>query len=177
MDFYGVVEKRKSIRKYKSDPVEKEKLERIFQAARYAPSWKNLQCWRFMAIDDKETIAKVKANCDEWNQKIISDEVPLVVILFAVEADSGVRDGKDYYMLDAGLAMEHLMLAAANEGLGTCWMGLFDEEGIKQELGVPAGVRVIAISPLGYPNQDPAPRPRKELTEIVFGNEWGKPLF
>ena len=177
MDFYQVIEKRKSIRKFKPDVIEKEKLKRIFYAAQYAPSWKNLQCWRFMAIDDKETIAKIKSCCDEWNQKIFTDDIPMIVILFAFEADSGVRDGKEYYMLDSGLAMEHLMLAAANEGLGTCWLGLFDENAVKEALHIPNEVRVVAISPLGYPNQDPNPRPRKELADIVFGNEWGKPLL
>lgn len=177
MEFLEVITKRKSIRKYTADPIEKDKLQRIFDAARYAPSWKNMQCWRFMAIDDRETIEKVKAHCDDWNKKIISDELPMVVLLFAVEADSGVRDGKDYYMLDAGLAMEHLMLAAANEGLGTCWLGLFDEQPINEALDIPEGVRLVAISPLGYPAQDPAPRPRKELSEIAFGNVWGKPII
>lgn len=177
MDFYEAVEKRKSIRKYKADLIEKDKLERIYNAARFAPSWKNLQCWRFMSIDDKEIIEKVKLSCDDWNQKIISEEVPVVVLLCAIEADSGVRDEKDYYMLDSGLAMEHLMLAAANEGLGTCWMGLFDEKKIISALNIPEGIKIVAISPLGYPNQDPSPRPRKELTDIVFGNEWGSPLF
>lgn len=174
MDFYDVIKKRKSIRKYMPKSVEPEKLERIFQAARYAPSWKNLQCWRFMAIDDKEVIAQVKTACDDWNQKLITDEVPMLMVLLAIEEDSGVRDGKAYYLLDSGLAMEHLMLAAANEGLGTCWMGLFNEEKTKNILNVPDGVRVVAISPLGYPAEDPALRPRKELSEIIYKNTWGE---
>lgn len=174
MDFYEVIKKRKSIRKYISRPVEPEKLERIFQAARYAPSWKNMQCWRFIVIEDKSVIAEVRATCDEWNQKTISDDIPMFLILCAVEEDSGVREGKSYYLLDAGLAMEHLMLAAANEGLGTCWIGLFNEEKLKNILNVPAGVRVIAITPLGYPVEDPVLRPRKELSEIVFKNSWGE---
>ena len=174
MDFYEVIKKRKSIRKYMPKSVEPEKLEKIFQAARFAPSWKNMQCWRFIAIDDKEVIAQVKTACDDWNKKIITDDVPMLLVLFAVEEDSGVREGKAYYLLDSGLAMEHLMLAAANEGLGTCWMGLFNEEKIKNILNVPDGVRVIAISPLGYPAEDPALRPRKELSEIIFKNTWGK---
>ncbi|NLA05172.1 MAG: nitroreductase, partial [Firmicutes bacterium] len=87
---------------------------------------------------------------------------------------SGRPDGKDYYLLDAGLAMQQLMLAAHAEGLGTCWVAWFDESAAREACKVPAPYRVVAFTPLGVPARRPSPRPRKELGEIVFTEEWGQ---
>jgi nitroreductase len=87
-----------------------------------------------------------------------------------------VKQGKDYYMADAAIAFEHLCLAARAMGLGTCWIGGFDEETVKGITDIPEGVRVVGITPLGYPDQEPNPRPRKSLAEIAFLEKWGHPI-
>ncbi len=176
MEFLEVVKKRRSIRAYKPDPVEPEKIANVLEAARQAPSWKNLQCWRFMvitSIEKRTAVANVFAPTNPGAKALLQS--PVIIALCANPAESEVWDSKDFYMLDAGLAMEHLILAATDLGLATCWQGLFDEEKMKQALGVPAEFRVIAVSPLGYPDQERNPRPRKGMEEIAFGEQWGEP--
>lgn len=176
MEFIDVVKKRRSIRAYKPDPVEPEKIAFILEAARQAPSWKNLQCWRFMVITSEEKRFAVAGVFSPTNPGAKAlQQAPVVVVLCAAPVESEVWDGKDFYMLDAGLAMEHLVLAATDQGLATCWQGLFDEANMRQILGVPEGFRVVAITPLGYPGQERDPRPRKSLADIAFGESWGEP--
>lgn len=175
MKFLELAQKRRSLRSYRPDPVEKEKLEYVLECARLAPSWKNLQCWRFIVIEDpekKETITTAFAETNPGRKAL--NQAPLIIVLCAVPSESEVWEGKDYMMLDAGLAMEHLILAAAEQGLGTCWQGLFSEEKVKEILQVPEDVRVLAMTPLGYPAEERNPRPRKELSQIVFKGAWGE---
>jgi nitroreductase len=84
-----------------------------------------------------------------------------------------VENGIDYFIADTAIAFEHLCLAAHALGLGSCWMGLYDEAVVSHALGIPEGMRVVGITPLGYPDQEPKARPRKELAEIAYFNEWG----
>ncbi len=173
MEFYEVIEKRRSIRRYKDTPIKKETIETILNAARLAPSWKNLQCWKYIVIDDfpmKESILKAFEKSNPGKKSIKA--APVLVVLCAKPAASGLVGDKEYYLVDAGITMEHLVLAACNEGLGTCWLGLFDEEIVRNALKIPDNWRVVAMTPLGYPDQDPRPRPRKELQEIVCYNKW-----
>ncbi|WP_460001750.1 nitroreductase family protein [Paradesulfitobacterium aromaticivorans] len=176
MELMEVVQRRRSIRAYKPDPVEPEKIAQILEAARLAPSWKNLQCWRFMIIsaaEKRQGIADAFPLTNPGRKAIL--EAPVVIILCADPDESEVWEGKDYYMLDAGLAMEHLILTATAQGLGTCWQALFSEDKMRSALGVPDNFRIVAITPLGYPAQEKNPRPRKALTEIAFGEQWGQP--
>lgn len=173
MDFYKVIEKRRSIRRYKDTPVERETIETVLDAARLAPSWKNLQCWKFIVIDDfpmKESIIQAFAETNPGKKSIMA--APVLVVLCADPSASGRVGDKEYYLVDAGITMEHLVLAACNEGLGTCWLGLFNEEKVRSALKMPDSWRVVAMTPLGYPDQDPKPRPRKTLKEIVCYNKW-----
>ncbi len=176
MEFNEAVHKRRSIRSFRPDPVETEKISFVLEAARQAPSWKNLQCWRFMVItgEEKRTeVASVFSPTNPGAKALL--ESPVIIALCANPAESEVWDGKDFWMLDAGLAMEHLILAATDQGLATCWQGLFDEAKMREALGVPEGFRVIALTPLCYPAQERSPRPRKKLDEIAFGDLWGEP--
>ena len=97
----------------------------------------------------------------------------MVIVLCALPSESEVWEGKDFMMLDAGLAMEHLVLAATDQGLGTCWQGLFSEEKARKALNIPENVRVVAMTPLGYAAEERRPRPRKAMTEIVYYEKWG----
>lgn len=175
MNFLEIVQARRSLRSYLPTPVEPEKLEYILECARLAPSWKNMQCWRFIVVEDEGMRQALVHTLVESNpgRKALS-QAPIVIVLCAVPAESEVWEGKDFMMLDAGLAMEHLVLAATEQGLGTCWQAWFSEEEARKVLNVPENVRVVAMTPLGYPNETRRPRPRKEMHEIVYNGTWGK---
>lgn len=179
MDIYEAIEKRRSVRKYRSDQVPDEKLIRILDAARAAPSWKNLQCWKFIVVRDSERKKQLAESLPEQNPavKAIGETAPVVLVLCADPRESGLHDGKDYYLLDAGLAMQQLMLTACAEGLGTCWVAWFDENKAREACSIPEKYRVVAMTPLGLPEKIPSERPRKELSDIVYDEEWGKQLF
>ncbi|MDD2898571.1 MAG: nitroreductase family protein [Desulfuromonadaceae bacterium] len=173
MDIFQVFRDRRSIRKYKDSPVEQEKIEQILDAARLAPSWKNLQCWRFLVLTEpvkKEALLSVFTD-DNPGKKAIA-QAPVAVVICGNPAESDMSHDIDYYVADVAIAFEHLCLAAHALGLGTCWMGLFDEATLKHKLDIPDNLRVVGITPLGYPDQEPKPRPRKDLNEIVFFNTW-----
>jgi nitroreductase len=178
MDLYKVLAERRSIRKYQTDPVAPEKVQKILEAARIAPSWKNQQCWQFIVVRDQEKRERLSAALFEDNPCVRAIKTaPVTIVLCADPKGAGDLDGKDYYMLDAGLAMQQLMLAAYAEGLGTCWVGAFFEAKAREVLQVPPAYRIVAMTPLGVPATQPSMRPRKELAEIVYSEEWGKPLF
>ncbi len=178
MDLYQALRDRRSIRKYKPDPVPEEKLTRILDAARMAPSWSNLQCWKFIIVRDPHRKKILADSIPGTNPaaRAVGKTAPAVVVLCADPRASGNHDGKDYYLLDAGLAMQQLMLAAYAEGLGTCWIAWFDEAKARAACDIPAEYRVVALSPLGVPVNQPSTRLRKEISEIVYKEEWGKPL-
>ncbi len=162
-----VVRRRRSIRKYRPGPIPQAKLDHILEAARLAPSWGNGQCWTFVVV----TEAKLRHELGEAGNAWIAD-APVIIAACADPKRSGVKEDQDYYLLDTGIAMEHLVLAAADQGLGTCWIGRFDEARAKKALGVPGNVRVVALTPVGYPDEEPEPRPRKTLGEIVCKDRW-----
>lgn len=174
MEIFQVFRDRRSIRKYTDAPVEREKIEQVLHAARLAPSWKNLQCWRFLVLTDparKEALLSAFAEDNPGRKAFLQAPVAIVVCADPVESD--VSHGIDYFVADAAIAFEHICLAAHALGLGSCWMGLFDETDMKAKLGIPEHMRVVGVTPLGYPDQEPKPRPRKALHEIAFFNEWG----
>ncbi|HZK54205.1 MAG TPA: nitroreductase family protein [Desulfosporosinus sp.] len=175
MSFLEVVQARRSLRSYLDKPVEREKLEYVLESARLAPSWKNMQCWRFIVVEDPTARKALAESMGETNpgRKALMG-APIVIVLCAVPTESEVWEGKDFMMLDAGLAMEHLLLAATDQGLGTCWQGLFSEEKVRESLNVPENVRVVAMTPLGYAAEERRPRPRKLISEIVFYEKYGK---
>ena len=178
MELYKVLQERRSVRKYTEEEIPGDKLERILEAARIAPSWSNWQCWRFIVVSDQARKKALAESMPDSNpaKKAVGETAPLVLVLCADPSESGDQDGKDYYLLDAGLALQQLMLAAHAEGLGTCWVAWFDEEKARAACGIPDQYRVVALTPLGVPQKQPGERPRKELGEIVFAEEWGKPL-
>ncbi len=174
MDIFQVIRDRRSIRKYKDTPVEWAKIEQVLDAARLAPSWKNMQCWRFLVLTGMEKRESLLAAFPDDNPgKRAIAQAPVVIVVCADPAQSAVENGIDYYVADTAIAFEHLCLAAHALGLGSCWMGLYDEAAVRSALGIPDGVRVVGITPLGYPDQEPKARPRKELAEIAYFNEWG----
>jgi nitroreductase len=171
MDIYEAVRERTSIRAYKPDPIEEDKLERILDAARLAPSGKNGQPWTFIVVKDEEIRRKLVPACK--NQEFVG-QAPVVVVACGHEERAYKKMGGYWNSmpLDIGIAIEHLMLAAVSEGLGTCWIGAFFEEQVREILGVPEGVKIVALTPIGYPAGEKTPRPRKSLDEIIMHDRW-----
>ncbi|MCL4376823.1 MAG: nitroreductase family protein [Actinobacteria bacterium] len=166
-DLMEIITNRRSIRSYKSQQVEDEKLDYILNAFRKAPSAKNLQPWKLIIVKDKYKKSDLTIACN--NQSFIA-EAPVIIVACAKEEEAyGVMGGyMNSYPIDIAIAMEHLILAATEQGLGTCWIGAFKEKLVKDLLDVPENVRIVALTPLGYPNGEPsAKRGRKSFDEVV----------
>ena len=189
MELMEAIKTRRSIRKYKATPVADEAIEQVLEAARWAPSWKNNQCWRFIVVrDDKvkaglaDTLIKVKRDDTLVDNPAVEAimSAPVVIVACAELGKSGYNLGEiatdkgDWYMFDVALAVQNLMLAAHSQGLGTVPLSLFDAKKAASILKVPDGFCVVVMTPLGYPGQEPQIRPRKELSEIVFYDSFGK---
>ena len=193
MDLFDAIKTRRSIRRYKDEPVDDKKIEAILEAGRWAPSWKNTQCWRFIVVRD----AGIKAKLADTLIGPVRDGVqgkngaadavknaPVVIVACAELGRSGLNAGSlatdkgDWYMFDVALAMQNIVLAAQELGLGTVHVGLLDHKKAAEILGVPAGFSVVEMTPLGYPDpsfEAKAP-PRKPLGEIAFRDRWGNNL-
>lgn len=175
MDFYKVISTRRSIRKYKPVPVEEEKLNRILEAARIAPSACNRQPWHFIVIKDtgaKNNLKKAQVYLSP-NERDWFYTAPVIICACGESSNSWIRkDGKDYRDIDVAIAFEHLILAATVEGLGACWIGAFDPVPAKKVLGIPEGIEPIAFTPLGYPDESPQDRGRKSINEIIHREKW-----
>jgi nitroreductase len=166
MSVLEVIRERRSVRRYNGDPVPEEALARVLEAARMAPSAKNIQPWKFVVVRDRAIkIGLAKAAFD---QTFIS-EAAIVVAACGFPDKAYKRQGRfmNSWPIDLAIAFEHLILQATEEGLGTCWIGAFDETAVKAVLGVPENVRVMAMTPLGWPAESPPPRGRKAMEEII----------
>jgi len=163
MEFHDVIKQRRSIRSYKSTPVEDAKLARVLEAARLAPTAANRQPIHLYVARSEETCRRLlQAYSQEWFAG-----APVIVCICGRPAQAWSRmDGKNYADVDATIAMDHLILAATAEGLGTCWIGAFNPERLRKALNIPADLQPLALTPLGYPDAQPAPTPRKPLDEI-----------
>lgn len=177
MGVLEVIETRRSIRTYKSTPVDEKTLEKVLDAARLAPSWANSQTWRFIVVRDNHIKAQLTDTALRAGNRGIESlkEAPLAIVACAELNRAGCRDGRPitnkagyWYMFDVGLALENMVLAAESFGLGTVLLGGFDADKAASILEVPDGYTVVAMTPLGYPDEQPQAKPRKELSEIVF---------
>ena len=169
MDYFRLVEKRYSVRAYSPDPVEDDKLSQVLEAARIAPTAANRQPFQLIVIhtSGRETDLK-RIYSREWFV-----QAPLIICACSVPAHAWVRrDGKNYGDVDAAIMMDHLILAAANLGLGTCWIAAFDPKVAREVLRLPDEVEPIAFTPLGYPTDHPTPKKRKTLSELVRYEKW-----
>lgn len=166
MELMEAIRKRRSIRRYKPDPIPEEKIRHVLEAARLAPSWANRQCWKYVVVTDEALKRRITTR--DW-----AAEAPVIIVGCADPQKSGTREDKLYYLLDMGIGMEHLILAATEQGLGTCWIGgQFDEATVKGALGIPEEIRVVALVSLGYPDEEPETRSRKSLDETTSRNRW-----
>ena len=169
MEFSELIETRYSVRAYKPDPVEDEVQNQVLEAARLAPTAGNRQPFQLIVIHTagREEELKRIYNRDWFVQ------APLVICACGIPAQGWTRsDGKNYTDVDVAIVMDHLILAAANLGLGTCWIAAFDPTAAREVLGLPDGVEPIALTPLGYPADQPKPKERKALSELVRDERW-----
>ena len=169
MQFQELVAARYSVRSYKPDPVDNDKLQQVLEAARLAPTAANRQPFQLIVVHTEGRQAELRRIYDrEWFV-----EGPLVVCACGIPTQAWVRrDGKSYLDVDVAIAMDHLILAAANVGLGTCWIGAFDAVAAREVLGLPDDVEPIAFTPLGYPDDQPRPKRRKPPAELVRYERW-----
>ncbi|MBM4466583.1 MAG: nitroreductase [Chloroflexi bacterium] len=169
MKFLELAEKRYSVRAYKPDPVEEDKLNQVLEAARLAPTAVNAQPFQLIVIHT----AGREAELNRIYRKDWFVQAPLVIGICGIPAQGWVRrDGKNYTEVDVAIAMDHLILAATDAGLGTCWVGAFDPEAAREVLGLPDDVEPIAFTPLGYPADQPKSKKRKPLSELVRYERW-----
>ncbi len=171
--FIELAEKRRSVRAYKPDEVPEDLLQTVLEAGRLAPSACNKQPWRFIVVrSETGRRALGAAYAREWFWK-----APVVIAVCILPKEAWVRsyDGQNYAMVDGALAMDHLTLAAAELGLGTCWIGAFDPAAAREILNLPDGVEIVGLTPLGYPDVEPNPRvrSRRPLGETVMKERWG----
>ncbi len=206
MDVSEAIRKRRSIRKFKPDPIPEEKIRLLLESARLAPSGTNTQPWRFIVIKDNDTKKKLQEAAH--NQKHIN-RAPVIIVCcadlkafkeFPERVDELIESGalpertrevfipylkkgmstvtKDALMVAAAanvaIAVEHIVLQAVEIGLGTCWVRWYEDNKVKEILDIPDHVEVMALLPVGIPDEDPAPRPRLSLDKIVYSNRYGE---
>lgn len=168
MEVMEAIRARRSIRQYENRPLPEDVLGEILEAARLAPSARNRQDWRFVVVKDKELIRRVTAAAD---QPFLAT-APVIIAGVALEPERMMRCGVPTYAVDLAIAMTNITLAATAHGLGTCWIGSFDQEEVKRVLHIPEAYKVVQLMPLGYPAEQPEARPRKPLTEVVSYNHY-----
>jgi nitroreductase len=162
LEFNEVLSKRRSIRKYKEVPVQRETILKILEAARIAPSASNKQPWHFIVVENKESIKQLAKS--EWAAK-----APLMIVGLADQEASTSWCGNDM-----GIAFEHIALAVTNLGLGGCWMGQTGREDlIRKLLDIPERLKPVAVMPIGVPDESPPPKERKSLSDIVSWEKFG----
>lgn len=175
MNVIECITSRRSIRKYKPDPVDHSIIDSIVSAASYSPSWKNTQITRYIAIEDSTVIGKIADEfTPSYNAKILN-QAPMLIAVSVVKGVSGLdRDGsfatkkKDSWdMFDAGVACQTFCLAAKEYGLGTVIMGIFDEDKVSELLNIPEGQELVALIATGYPDVDPEAPKRKPVDELL----------
>lgn len=182
MRFLELVKKRRSTRKYSAKPVPGEVIDRCLEAARLAPSACNSQPWSFIVIDDEKLKNKVSAAAFSglYSMNSFAKKAPALIIVVTERSSyiarlGGYFRGVQYSLIDIGIACEHLVLQAEEDGIGSCWLGWFNEEAVKKILGIAGDKKIDVIISLGYPQSEKIKdKPRKSLSEIRRFNNVNK---
>ncbi len=169
MNFLELTRSRYSVRSYQQRPVEQDKLDRILEAVRLAPSGSNRQPWKFVVVRDADVRQRLVPACS--NQQFVG-QAPVVVAGVGLMPDRLMRCDVPGDPVDVAIAMEHLALAAAAEGLGTCWIGAYYQDQVREVLNIPDTVKIVQLMTLGYPADEPRPKSRKPVEEIVCYDRW-----
>jgi nitroreductase len=175
MNFIDLVLRRRSCRRYLSRPIPRESLERCLEAARFAPSACNSQPWRFIVVDNPELKNKIarQAFSGIFAMNQFASQAPVLIVVIRerskyVATLGGTLRDVQYSLIDIGIAVEHLVLQAEEEGLGTCWLGWFDEGAVKRNLGLPRHVKVDILISLGYPQDSLTGTKNRKATAQVW---------
>jgi len=164
MNVIETIERRRSVRVYQARSIPEKKLKKILQAARLAPSARNLQSYKFVVVRDP------------WLRKRLSEEAtahsfigqaPVIIVGVTLDPEYVMPGGVPAYPVDLAIALDHMTLVAVQEGLGTCWIGGFFQDKVKQILNIPEKYKAAALLPLGYPGENPGQTPRKPLEELI----------
>ena len=170
MDVIDAIKTRKSVRKYLDKPVEDEKLNAILEAAGLAPSASNRQEWRFVVVRHPNTRRRL---AEAANSQTFVGQAPIVIAACAETDGHVMRCGQLCYPIDVAIALDHISLAATELGLGTCWIGAFNEQKVKEILGIPQEIRIVQLMPLGYPSDPSLTRKsRLPFDRIVKHERW-----
>jgi len=169
MDVIEAIRTRRSVRSYRDAGVEEEKLQAVLEAARLAPSAKNRQEWRFVVVKDPETRQKLSAAAK--GQPSVA-QAPVVIAACSTGGECTMTCGNSAAQIDVTIAVDHMTLKAVEEGLGTCWIGAFHQDQVKEILGVPKDANVVVLLTLGYPAEERSSKSRKILAEIVCHETW-----
>ena len=165
-----VIATRKSVRAYKDTQIEPDKLNRVLEAGLLAPSATNLQEWRVVVVKDPK--AKTSLATETTNHHFIGD-APAILVVCAETDGAMMKCGIQRFPIDVAIFIDHLTLAAVEEGLGTCWIGGFDAEKVKELLGIPEDIIVVELLPIGYPvDPGPVPKNRLKLSDILHEERW-----
>ncbi len=174
MELNETIKKRRCVRRFLDKPVEWDKVSKIIDSARYAPSAGNIQDWRFIVVTDKSKIAKLS---DAALEQRFIEQAPVVIVVCSdiekIKRAYGMRGEKLYSIQDCAAAVQNMFLTITDLGLATCWVGAFDEAKVKQILSIPEGVRPQAILPIGYADEQPKMPLRQELYAITFFDKYG----
>jgi len=164
MDVKEAIKKRRSVRSYKPDPIPEESLRKVLEAARLAPSGHNAQEWKFIVV--KDTQKKKKLAEAALNQDFIA-EAPVVIAAVSLNPEAQSTSDVPAYAVDLAIAVDHMTLQAVEENLGSCWIGAFDQEKVREILEIPENYKVVILLPLGFPADRAGPKIRKTIEEIV----------
>ncbi|MCF7793089.1 MAG: nitroreductase family protein [Candidatus Cloacimonetes bacterium] len=184
MEFLDVIKSRKSIRSFAEKDIPEDFLLEILEAARLAPSFQNRQCWRFVVVRDPQKRKELALKSGFLGKvNFFIKTAPVIIVACADTSKSGTVNNQDYYLVDVSIAFQQMMLAAWNRGIGSCWLAAFDEKKVKDILNIPDKIRVVAMSPFGYPKQKQGfyakavktfagSKKRLEIEKIVKWDEW-----
>ena len=161
---------RRSIRAYNPREIEPEKIARILQAARLAPTARNQQDWKLVLVKNTDIKNKLVDSASKHQQFLKG--APVIIAACALNPSYVMRCGHPAFLIDLAIVLEHVALQAVREGLGTCWIGSFDENEAKKILSIPTAMSVVELMSLGYPEETPPARPRKPLDELFSWDSW-----
>ncbi|MBW2485199.1 MAG: nitroreductase family protein [Deltaproteobacteria bacterium] len=178
-DLMNTIQQRRSIRRFQERDLPDDILTKLLEAARWAPSWANTQCWNFVVVRDNETKRKIQETVSPRNpsSKAIVNAPVLLVVCGQLKKSGYYNDQYptkfgDWFMYDLGLATQNLCLAAHDSGLGTVIVGLFEHDKVGEIIKLPPEHEVLVLIPVGYPDHDPSPPKRRELDEFVFNDSF-----
>lgn len=174
MNIFEVIKNRRSIRAFQEKDIPKEFIEKVLEAARWAPSAGNIQPWEFIIVKDKKI--KMKLAEAAYGQYFIAEAPIVIVVCTNIRKSSsryGIRGETLYSIQDAAAATQNILLSVHALGLGACWIGAFSEEEVSSFLNIPKHVRPVAIIPIGYPKEKPSPLYKREISEITYFEKYG----